>query len=72
MPSAPRFSRSRKERRRQAGGATKLVQKLLGLDAKLKQYQQGESFIAYVERELGPDAAAAFTETKNVFLSTEE
>jgi acyl-CoA reductase-like NAD-dependent aldehyde dehydrogenase len=23
-------------------------------------------------RELGPDAAAAFTETKNVFLSTEE
>ncbi|MFP3900894.1 MAG: zinc-dependent metalloprotease [Acidimicrobiia bacterium] len=59
VPSAPRFSRVLKERRRQAGGATKLVQKLLGLDAKLKQYQQGESFIAHVERELGPDALGA-------------
>jgi coenzyme F420 biosynthesis associated uncharacterized protein len=59
VPSAPRFSRALKERRRQAGGAAKVVQKLMGMDAKLKQYQQGESFIAHVERELGPEALGA-------------
>src|SRR5690606_22894318 len=56
VPSAPRFSRALRERRRQGGSAAKVVQKATGIDAKLKQYAQGESFIAYVERHGGPDA----------------
>lgn len=59
VPSAKRFSRALRERRRQGGSAAKVVQKAMGIDAKLKQYAQGESFIAYVERHGGPDALDA-------------
>ena len=54
VPSAGRFGRVLKARRQSAGGLTKLVQKLIGLDAKLAQYAQGERFIAAVERAGGP------------------
>ena len=36
-----------------------MLQKVVGIDAKMKQYAQGESFIAYVERHGGPDALDA-------------
>ena len=50
MPSAERFGRVLRNRRASATGLTKLVQRLIGLEAKLNQYQQGEDFIAEVER----------------------
>ncbi len=53
VPSAARFSRALRERRRQGGSSAKVLQKLMGVDAKMKQYAQGESFIAYVERHGG-------------------
>src|SRR4030095_9444826 len=56
VPSAPRFSRALRERRKQVGGVAKLAQRALGIDAKMKQYAQGEAFIAYVERHGGADA----------------
>ena len=56
VPSAPRFSRALRERRKQVGGVAKLAQRALGIDAKMKQYAQGEAFIAYVERHGGTDA----------------
>jgi coenzyme F420 biosynthesis associated uncharacterized protein len=59
VPSAARFSRALRERRRQGGSAAKLVQKAMGIEAKMKQYAQGEAFIAYVERHGGPDALDA-------------
>lgn len=59
VPSAARFSRALKERRRQGGSVAKLAQKAVGLDAKMKQYAQGEAFIAYVERHGGDDALDA-------------
>jgi coenzyme F420 biosynthesis associated uncharacterized protein len=59
VPSADRFSRALRERRRQGGSAAKVLQKVIGIDAKLKQYAQGESFISYVERHGGPDALDA-------------
>lgn len=59
VPSADRFSRALRERRKQGGSAAKMVQKLMGIDAKMKQYAQGESFIAYVERHGGPHALDA-------------
>ena len=59
VPSAPRFSRALRERRRQGGSTAKVLQKVMGIDAKMKQYAQGESFIAYVERHGGPDSLDA-------------
>jgi len=50
VPSAERFGRVLRNRRASATGITKLVQQLIGLEAKLNQYQQGEEFIAEVER----------------------
>lgn len=50
IPSAHRFSRVLRERRANANPAAKLVQRLLGFEAKMNQYAQGERFIAEVER----------------------
>jgi coenzyme F420 biosynthesis associated uncharacterized protein len=48
LPDAARFSSTLRERRRQRGFA-KAIMVLIGLDAKMKQYEQGEQFIAAVE-----------------------
>ena len=50
IPSAHRFARVLRERRANANPAAKLVQRLLGIEAKINQYAQGEAFIAEVER----------------------
>jgi coenzyme F420 biosynthesis associated uncharacterized protein len=49
VPSADRFARVLRQRRGQARPLAKLVQQLVGLDAKLRQYEQGERFIEAVE-----------------------
>jgi coenzyme F420 biosynthesis associated uncharacterized protein len=59
VPQAARFSRALRERRRQVSGVAKLAQKAVGIDAKMKQYAQGEAFIAYVERHAGRGAVDA-------------
>ena len=58
IPSADRFSRVLRERRAQASKPAQVVQKLIGLEAKLKQYEQGERFIAEVEAVGGPQLLA--------------
>jgi coenzyme F420 biosynthesis associated uncharacterized protein len=40
--------------RRQSGGLSAVVQKLVGLESKMRQYEVGEAFVAAVEREAGP------------------
>jgi coenzyme F420 biosynthesis associated uncharacterized protein len=55
IPSADRFSRVLRQRRQQAAPLAKLLQRLLGLEAKLNQYEQGEKFIKAVEAEGGPE-----------------
>lgn len=59
VPSAERFSATLRQRRQQASGVAKLLQRLLGLEAKLRQYRQGEVFIEYVEAHAGPNALDA-------------
>jgi coenzyme F420 biosynthesis associated uncharacterized protein len=54
IPSAERFSRVLRQRRQSTKGPAKLLQKLIGLEAKLNQYEQGEAFIARVEEVGGP------------------
>ena len=56
IPSAPRFGRVLRQRRQQANGVARLLQRLLGLEAKLAQYEQGERFIEAIEKVGGPDA----------------
>jgi coenzyme F420 biosynthesis associated uncharacterized protein len=58
VPSAERFSRVLRARRDSRPGPAKLVQKLVGLEAKMKQYELGERFIAAVEAEGGPQLLA--------------
>jgi coenzyme F420 biosynthesis associated uncharacterized protein len=55
VPGAERFSRVLRERRLQVRGPAKLLQQVLGLEAKLRQYAEGEDFIRAVERAGGPD-----------------
>ena len=55
IPSAARFSRVLRARRRSVSPAMRLLQQLLGLEAKLHQYEQGERFIEAVEKAGGPE-----------------
>ncbi len=57
IPSAERFQRVLRQRRIQHGPARILAQ-AIGLEAKLKQYEQGERFIETVEAAGGPDLLA--------------
>jgi len=49
IPSAERFGRVLRARRQNQGGPSRFLQKLIGLEAKLAQYEQGERFIETVE-----------------------
>lgn len=53
IPGAQRFGRVLSMRRNSAKGAARLLQQLIGLEAKLEQYEAGERFIVHVEREGG-------------------
>jgi coenzyme F420 biosynthesis associated uncharacterized protein len=53
IPSAALFSSTLHARRRQRGLA-RVLSVLIGLEAKMRQYQQGENFIAAVEAQGGP------------------
>jgi len=56
VPSAERFARVLRERRKAASAPARLIQRLTGLQAKLDQYEAGERFIAQVEAAAGPRA----------------
>src|SRR3954467_4254780 len=49
IPSADRLQRVLRTRRTSIGPVAKQLQKLVGLEAKMRQYEQGENFIAAVE-----------------------
>jgi putative hydrolase len=55
VPSADRFARVLRSRRKEMNLAAKLLQRLIGLEAKLAQYEQGERFIEAVEAVGGPE-----------------
>ncbi|HUD15661.1 MAG TPA: zinc-dependent metalloprotease [Acidimicrobiales bacterium] len=54
VPGAERFSRVLRERRKEVRGPARLLQQILGLEAKLRQYQEGEDFVHAVEEAGGP------------------
>ncbi len=55
IPSQPRFARVMSQRRKNASGVSKVVQRLTGMEAKLAQYQEGEDFVRAVEAAGGKD-----------------
>ena len=54
IPSADRFARVLRQRRQETRGPLKLVQQAIGLEAKLRQYEEGERFIQAVENAGSP------------------
>jgi coenzyme F420 biosynthesis associated uncharacterized protein len=56
VPSAARFARVLRERRANAKPMARLLQRLIGLEAKINQYAQGERFIHEVEQAAGERA----------------
>ncbi|HET6794640.1 MAG TPA: zinc-dependent metalloprotease, partial [Acidimicrobiales bacterium] len=54
VPEAERFSRVLRQRRQQRSPLARALQQVVGIEAKLRQYEQGERFIAAVERAGGP------------------
>ncbi len=57
IPSAAHFSSVLRARRKQAHGLSRILQQLIGIEAKLRQYEEGERFIAAVEESGGTAAA---------------
>jgi coenzyme F420 biosynthesis associated uncharacterized protein len=67
IPSADRFARALRARRAEMNAGAKLLQRLIGLEAKLAQYEQGEAFIAAVEDVGGPELLnRAFERAENL------
>ena len=58
VPGAARFSKVLHERRAHPRGMGKFVSRLLGLEAKMRQYAEGEKFVEAVEAEGGPELLA--------------
>ena len=53
VPSLPRLRAAIDRRRRSQSGLSRLVARLLGLELKLRQYEQGKHFCDAVVREAG-------------------
>ncbi len=49
IPSQQRFARVMSQRRKNASGITRIIQRLTGMEAKLAQYEEGEDFVRAVE-----------------------
>ena len=54
VPGAARFSQVLRQRRQQVRGPARLLQRIVGLEAKLRQYAEGERFVNAVEAAGGP------------------
>jgi coenzyme F420 biosynthesis associated uncharacterized protein len=58
LPSLPKLREALDQRRRTQSGLSRLVAKLLGLELKLRQYEQGKRFCDTVVQRGGPAALA--------------
>ena len=72
IPNADRFSRVLRQRRAEVRGPVKLLQQVIGLDAKMRQYEAGERFIAAVEMAGGPALLARAWEAPERLPSYDE
>ncbi len=56
LPSLPKLRSALDQRRKSQSGLSRLVARVLGLELKLRQYEQGKAFCDAVVRERGPGA----------------
>jgi coenzyme F420 biosynthesis associated uncharacterized protein len=59
LPSLPRLRAALDRRRQSSRGLARVVGRLLGLELKMRQYEQGKFFIDAIERAAGRDALVA-------------
>jgi coenzyme F420 biosynthesis associated uncharacterized protein len=62
VPQAPRFHAALRARRATASPPVRFLQRLIGLEAKLAQYAEGERFLAAIETSVGPSAVEVLWE----------
>ena len=60
VPEASRFARVLRQRRQQAGSLSRVIQQVAGIEAKLRQYEEGERFIESVEAAGGREMSDLF------------
>ncbi len=72
IPDAPRFARTLAERRTSAPWAVRVAQQVLGVEAKLRQYREGERFVEAVEQVGGAELFALVWSSPAMLPSLEE
>ncbi len=72
IPSAPRFQQTLRHRRTMIGPLARQIQRVVGIEAKMRQYEQGERFIAAVEASGGQALLARVWEDPALLPSLEE
>jgi coenzyme F420 biosynthesis associated uncharacterized protein len=72
VPQAERFSRVLRARREAASAPVRLLQRLTGIEAKMNQYEQGERFLAAIEKVGGPRVVDVCWEGPDNLPSLEE
>ena len=72
IPGARRFAETLQSRRDSVRGLAKFIQQLVGLEAKMRQYREGERFVEEVERAGGPALLALMWEAPEQLPSLEE
>lgn len=72
VPDAERFAVVLNERRARASFPARVLQQLLGIEAKLKQYAMGERFIEAVEASGGPSLLARAWESAEMLPTMDE
>ncbi|HKG04102.1 MAG TPA: zinc-dependent metalloprotease [Conexibacter sp.] len=72
LPSLPRLRAALDARRKSQSAPARLLQRLLGLEMKLKQYEQGKRFCDAVVREAGVEALNRVWESPEMLPSSAE
>jgi coenzyme F420 biosynthesis associated uncharacterized protein len=72
VPGAARFAKVLRERRAEARGVSRLLQQLIGLEAKMRQYAEGERFVEQVERAGGPSLLSRVWQGASMLPTLEE
>ncbi len=72
LPSLPRLRAALDARRRSQSAPARLLQRLLGLEMKLKQYEQGKRFCDAIVREAGVEALNSIWSGPEVLPSSAE
>ncbi len=72
LPSLPKLRAALDRRRRSQSGLSRLVARLLGLELKLRQYEQGKFFCDEIVRERGPGALHHLWSSPDVLPTLDE